>query len=153
VSNDTRNNRYDVAANYVPALRDPAHRIEILPPVELPPMLPTAQTSVELRTTYTDRAKGFQVATVPIAIAFGVGTLIVAIVGYSVPMFSLGALAVFWIAFLGWWLIGWTIHHVASPDGIALVQALLMYKYVRNEQRERHRRYRWLHDEKDTHRE
>jgi hypothetical protein len=153
VSDSTKHKRYDVAANYVPALKDPAPRIEILPPVELPPMLPTAQTSVELKTTYTDRAKGFQVATVPIAIAFGVGTLIVAIVGYSVPMFSLGALAVFWIAFLGWWLIGWTIHHVASPDGIALVQALLMYKYVRNEQRERHRRYRWLHDEKDTHRE
>jgi ABC-type antimicrobial peptide transport system permease subunit len=104
-------------------------------------MLPTAQTIVELRTTYTDRAKGFQLATLPISIAFGVGVLVVAIVGWSVPVFSLGALAVFWLAFLGWWLVGWGIHNVASPDGVALLQALLMYKYVRNEQRERIRRY------------
>ena len=105
-------------------------------------MLPTAQTTVELRTTYTDRSVGFQVATLPISVAFGVGALIVAIVGWSVPVISLGALAVFWLAFLGWWLLGWAIHHIASPDGIALVQALLMFKYVRAEQVERHRRYR-----------
>ncbi len=126
---------------FVPALRDPAPRVEVMPPLEIPTMLPTAQTIVELRTTYTDRAKGFQLATLPISIAFGVGVLVVAIVGWSVPVFSLGALAVFWLAFLGWWLVGWGIHNVASPDGVALLQALLMYKYVRNEQRERIRRY------------
>jgi hypothetical protein len=109
-------------------------------------MLPTAQTSVELHTTYTDRSKGFQLATLPISIAFGVGALIVAIVGYSVPFLSIGALAIFWLAFLGWWLIGWAIHHIASPDGIALVQALLMYRYVRREQKERHARYASLRD-------
>lgn len=107
-------------------------------------MLPTAHTSVELHTTYTDRAKGFQLATLPISAAFGVGALIVAIVGYSVPIISIGALAVFWLAFLAWWLIGWGIHHIASPDGIALVQALLMYRFVRREQIERHKRYGYL---------
>jgi membrane protein implicated in regulation of membrane protease activity len=104
-------------------------------------MLPIAQTSVELHTTYTDRAKSFQLATLPIAAAFGLGALIVAVLGYSVPVVSIGALAVFWLAFLAWWLLGWTIHNIASPDGIALVQALLMYRYVRHEQRERIRRY------------
>ena len=107
-------------------------------------MMPTAQTSVELRTTYLDRAQGFQLATLPISIAFGVGALVVAVVGYSVPIISLGALAVFWLAFLGWWLLGWAIHHIASPDGIALVQALLAYRFIREEQVERHRRYREL---------
>ncbi len=77
------------------------------------PMMPTAQTAVHLTTTYLDRAAGFQLATLPISIAFGVGVLVVAIVGWSVPVFSLGALAVFWLAFLGWWLLGWAIHHVA----------------------------------------
>lgn len=120
----------------------PKTRVEIIPIEDALPMLPTAQTSVELHTTYTDRAKGFQLATLPISAAFGVGALIVAVVGYSVPVISIGALAVFWLAFLGWWLIGWAIHHVASPDGIALVQALLMYRYVRREQAERHQRYR-----------
>lgn len=129
---------------FVPALRDPASRVEIIPIEEQIPMLPTAQTSVELHTTYFDRAQGFQLATLPISIAFGAGALIVAVVGYSVPVISIGALAVFWLAFLAWWLIGWAIHNIASPDGIALVQALLMYRYVRREQVERHRRYRCL---------
>jgi hypothetical protein len=120
----------------------PKTRVEIIPIEDALPMLPTAQTSVELHTTYTDRAKGFQLATLPISIAFGIGALVVAVVGYSVPVISIGALAVFWLAFLTWWLIGWAIHHVASPDGIALVQALLMYRYVRREQAERHQRYR-----------
>ncbi|MCC6458797.1 MAG: hypothetical protein IT328_27885 [Caldilineaceae bacterium] len=119
----------------------PRQHVEIVPIGEQLPMLPTAQTSVTLHTTYTDRSVGFQVATVPISIAFGVGALVVAVVGYSVPVLSIGALMVFWLAFLGWWLLGWAIHHIASPDGIALVQAILMYRYVRNEQRERLRRY------------
>ena len=127
---------------YVPALREPSTRVEIMPAVDMPVMMPTAQTMVELRTTYTDRAVGFQLATMPISIAFGVGALVVAVVGYSVPVLSIGALAVFWLAFLGWWLLGWTIHHIASPDGIALVQTILMYKYIRADQQERHRHYR-----------
>ena len=132
---------YDQTARFVPALREPRPRVEIMPAEEAPPLLPTATTSVELHTTYTDRAKGFQLATLPIAAAFGVGALFVAVVGYSVPVISVGALAVFWLAFLAWWLIGWAIHHIASPDGVALIQALLIYRYVRREQAERHRRY------------
>ena len=115
-----------------------------MPAVDMPVMLPTAQTSVTLHTTYTDRSVGFQLATMPISIAFGVGALVVAVVGYSVPVISIGALAVFWLAFLGWWLVGWTIHHIASPDGIALVQAILMYRYIRNEQVERLRAFESL---------
>ncbi len=135
--------------NFVPPA--PKSQVEIIPIDEQMPMLPTAQTSVELHTTYIDRAKVFQLATLPISIAFGVGALIVAVVGYSVPVVSIGALAVFWLAFLAWWLIGWAIHHVASPDGIALVQALLMFKLVRAEQIERHRRYARLRARGDDH--
>jgi hypothetical protein len=124
----------------------PRPRVEIIEAGEPMPMLPTAQTTVELHTTYLDRAQGFQLATLPIAIAFGVGALIVAIVGYSVPLVSIGALTIFWLAFLGWWLLGWAIHHIASPDGIALVQAIMMFRYVRLEQKERHRRYASLHE-------
>lgn len=130
--------RYQTANFVAPA---PIRRVEIMPPEHVAPMLPTAHTSVELHTTYRDRSIGFQLATLPISIAFGVGALVVAVVGYSVPVISIGALAVFWLAFLAWWLIGWAIHNIASPDGIALVQALLMYRYVRREQQERHSRY------------
>lgn len=130
--------------NFVAPYREPKTRVEIMPAVDMPVMLPTAQTSVTLHTTYTDRSVGFQLATMPISIAFGVGALVVAVVGYSVPVISIGALAVFWLAFLGWWLVGWAIHHIASPDGIALVQAILMYRYIRNEQVERLRAFESL---------
>src|SRR5690606_518176 len=84
-------------------------RITILPPAEQLPMQPIAQTEVRLATSYEDRARGFQLATVPIALAFGVGALVVAVVGWSIPAISLVGLAVFWLAFLGWWLVGWLI--------------------------------------------
>lgn len=127
---------------FVPALpEDRRPVIEVLPPEDVPQLLPTATASVELRTTYEDRARGFQVATLPVAAAFGVGALVVAIVGFSVPVVSVAALSVFWLGFLAWWLIGWIVHHVASPDGAALLGALLQYRYLRHEQKERLRRY------------
>lgn len=104
---------------------------------ELAPLPAPASLSVDIRTTYTDRAKGFQMATVPVALAFGVGALIVALVGWSIPAFSLAALGVFWVAFLAWWLVGWAIHHLTSPDGVALFSALLGYRYLRHEQKAR----------------
>jgi hypothetical protein len=126
--------------NFVPPGQQPP-RVEILPPVDLPPMLPVAQTSVELRTNYVDRSKGFQIATLPISIAFGLGSLVVAIVGFSVPIFSLAALAVFWLAFLGWWIAGWLIHHVISVEGIAFLHTVLMWRYIYLEGKERRKRY------------
>ena len=75
--------------------------------------------------------------TAPVALAFGAGALIVAVAGWSVPILSVGALLAFWAGFLAWWLIGWAIHHIASPDGVALLSAILGYRYVRHEQRAR----------------
>ncbi len=81
-------------------------------------------------------------ATLPISIAFGVGALIVAIAGYSVPVVSIGALAIFWLAFLAWWLLGWAIHHIVSPDGVTLIHALLGWRYLAREQKARLERYK-----------
>lgn len=117
-----------------PPRQSPVVRVE---PQQLTAPPTVATTSVEVRATYTDRARGFQLATVPVAVAFGGGVLLVAAIGGSVPVFSVAALGVFWCAFLAWWLVGWTVHHVVSPDGIALIQALLGYRYVRHEQRAR----------------
>ena len=117
-----------------PSRQSPVVRVE---PQHLTAPPTVATTSVEMRATYTDRARGFQLATVPVAVAFGGGVLLVAAIGWSVPVFSVAALGVFWCAFLAWWLVGWTVHHVVSPDGIALIQALLGYRYVRHEQRAR----------------
>jgi hypothetical protein len=126
-------------SNYVDPGPKPAPVVYV-EPAPLTPLPTNATTAVELRTTYEDRARGFQLATLPVAIAFGVGALVVAVAGWSVPVLSVTALVVFWVAFLVWWVAGWAIHHIASPDGVALLSAILGYRYLRHEQKERLRR-------------
>lgn len=118
----------------------PIVRYEPLTPAELLP--PASVAHVELRTTYEDRAKGFQIATFPVAVAFGMGALILAVVGWAVPVISLAGVLVFWLAFLAWWVLGWLIHNIVSPDGVALIHALLGWRLLYREQAERHKRYR-----------
>lgn len=125
------------APGEVPA---PLTRYEPVLPAEVLP--PASVAHVELRTTYSDRARGFQLATLPVSVAFGVGALIVAITGWAVPVLSIAALAVFWLAFLAWWLLGWVVHHIISPEGVTLIHALLGWRLLYREQAERHKRYR-----------
>ncbi len=115
-------------------------RYEPLQPAELLP--PASIAHVELRTTYTDRSKGFQVATLPVSVAFGIGGALVAALGWKIPWLSVSMLAIFWLAFLAWWLLGWAVHHIVSPDGVALIHALLGWRYLQREQAERLKRYR-----------
>lgn len=116
--------------------------LEIYQPADVPALPPsTAMQESRVAGTYRDRAEGFQVATVPIAVAFGVGVAIVAIVGFGTPVFSISALTVFWLAFLAWWLAGWLIHNLLSPDGVAFLHTILGWRYIYREQRERMRRY------------
>ena len=89
---------------------------------------------------YRDRAEGFQLATVPIALAFGVGVLLVSVVGFSTPLFSVAALTVFWVSFLAWWLLAYAIHLLFSPDGTAFIGAVRGWRYIEREQAERHKR-------------
>ena len=114
-------------------------KIEVLPPEQQ--LAPAASLSSEVSGSYQDRAKGFQIATVPIAAAFGGGSALVALLGFGVPLLSLPMLAVFWIAFLAWWLAGWLIHHLFSADGVALLHTLKGWQYLEREQRARLRRY------------
>lgn len=128
-------------APYAPGeMPAPVVRYEPLQPLELLP--PASVAHVELRTTYTDRARGFQAATLPVSVAFGIGGALVAALGWQIPWLSLSMLAIFWLAFLAWWLLGWAVHHIVSPDGVALIHALLGWRYLQREQTERHRRYR-----------
>ena len=117
-------------------------KYEILPAsYELPMVTPASTVESRITGSHTDRAKGFQIVTVPISIAFGVGVGVVALVGFSVPVFSLTMLAVFWISFLLWWLAGWGLHLLFSPDGIALTHTMRGWAYLEREQRARLKRY------------
>lgn len=114
-------------------------KIEVLPPEQQ--IAPAASLSSEVSGSYQDRAKGFQIATLPIAVAFGGGSALVALLGFGVPLLSLPMLGVFWLAFLAWWLMGWFIHHLFSADGVALLHTLKGWQYLEREQRARLKRY------------
>ena len=123
----------------IPPARDEQFDHAPYAPTDLLP--PVAQTMVEVRGTFTDRAKGFQIASVPLAAGVGLGSLIVGIVGWGVPFFSVAALAWLWTGFLVTWFSAWVIHNLVSPDGIALVHTLLGWQYLHAARKEREKRY------------
>lgn len=128
--------------NYVPALREPAPRVEI---VEVQRELPAPPQTVLLPTAnYTDRAKGFGLATAPLAAATGVVVLLSGITAFGVPALSVAALLLALAGFTAAWLAAYIAHTLISPDGTAFFHTILAWKYLRAEQRERHRRYKEL---------
>jgi hypothetical protein len=80
----------------------------------------------------------------------GLVVALVAIVGWQVPIASLAT----WLLALGGfalvWLIAYLGHVFISPDGALFLHTILMWGWLKNEQRERHRRYRWLHDKEKS---
>jgi hypothetical protein len=132
-------NRYNERNNYIDALPSPVvRRVEILPPepgaVDLRSPVEIRQ---ELRTSAVDRAKGFNISTAGLAAMVGVGGVLLAVVGWQMPLFSLTALTTFFTLAMGVWLIAWAWYNLASPDGVGVLSVLLQYRLLRHEQRAR----------------
>lgn len=85
----------------------------------------------------TDRAIAFNISTAGLAAIVGVGGLLLAVVGWKVPLLSVTALAIFFGVAAVIWFGAWLFHSAASPDGIGLIGVLLQYRLLRYEQRAR----------------
>jgi hypothetical protein len=132
-------NRYTDKGNYVEAYPVPVVRkVEILPPepgqVDLRAPVEIRQ---ELRTSHRDRAEGFNISTAGLAAMVGVGGVLLAVVGWQLPLFSLATLATFFTLAMGVWLVAWLWFNLASPDGVGVLSVLLQYRLLRHEQRAR----------------
>lgn len=123
----------------LPADRTPTQEPVQAYPMAIVPHSPSNTTSVELRTTYRDRAEGFTTATMPVATVAGVLSGIVAIVGFSVPALSLAALVWIFAGFCITWLFAWFWFNLASPDGVALIHTALGWLFLFREQDYRNR--------------
>lgn len=88
----------------------------------------------------TDRAVAFNISTAGLALIVGLSGLLVAAVGWKVPLLSVTALAIFFGIAALIWFGAWLFHAAASPDGIGLIGVLLQYRLLRYEQRARHER-------------
>ena len=124
---------------FVPAVRT-APRMEILPPEShgaAPMVQPTAIVETRVTGDHLNRAKGFVLESSVLAAVVGVLAALVAVVGFSTPIVSLGVLQWFWTAFALVWGIAYGLHKLMSPDGNAVLHTMGLWGYMKREQRER----------------
>lgn len=124
---------------FVPALKEPPPQVvEVenwreLPQAPITPPMPYSG--------HVDRAKGFGIATGPLAMAVGLVAAIVGVIGWQVPIASLITLLLALAGFAGVWLIAYIAHVFVSPDGALVLHVVMGWGYLRREQKERHKRY------------
>ncbi|HHW84963.1 MAG TPA: ACS family MFS transporter [Chloroflexi bacterium] len=128
-----RNNFVAPDAQIQPYVR----RMEVLPPEPQEVILRAPVEPEAAAISETDRAVAFSVETGGLAAIVGVGGVVLAMVGWQVPLFSVAALAVFFGLAAVIWFGAWLFHSMASPDGIGLIGVLLQYRLLRHEQRAR----------------
>lgn len=100
-----------------------------------------ATSNVELRTSYTDRARGFVWAITPVALVTGVLSCVAGVTLFAVPLLSWAILQVFLAFFCVTWIIGYGLHLLLSPDGALFFNTFMLWRTVQREQEDRHRRY------------
>jgi len=109
-------------------------QVDILPPAHQVDAPMPARTVATLTGDYKNRAEGFRIAMLPVAIVAGILAVVAAVGLFSVPFLSWTALMWFFTLFCVTWLIGFVLHQWVSPDGTALTMVLLHYKLLRSEQ-------------------
>ena len=131
-------------SNYVPALRDPAPRVV---EVEIARELPAAPITPPMPySNHIDRARGFSVATAPLAGVVGFIVLLIGISAFGVPLLSVGALLLALAGFAVTWLIAYGLHTFVSADGALFIHTIFTWGYLRREQTSRLKRYASLHE-------
>lgn len=128
---------------FVAPMRESARRtqVEVLPPEAHELQAPgVVHTINSMETSHWDRAKGFSLATLPLAAAVGVGALLVALFFFGLELWSLAAIVVLFLGFLATWLIAWIAYQMASPDGVSLFATWGHYRLLRYEQQARLKR-------------
>jgi hypothetical protein len=90
---------------------------------------------------HVDRAKGFSIATGPLAGVAGIVAALVGILGWQVPIASLVTLLLALGGFALTWLVAYGLHTFVSADGSLFIHTIFAWGYLRREQTERFKRY------------
>jgi hypothetical protein len=86
--------------------------------------------TVDVRTSYRDRAEGFVIETHRFGLVVGGLAALVAVVGWGYPILTIGTLLIFGLWYGLVWLVAWLFHRIISPEGLALFNAVMMWRYV-----------------------
>lgn len=105
---------------------------------------PSATHYVEMKTSAVDRSQGFMIATVPLFAGLALGMVLISTFFFSVPFMSLTALVIFWLSFVGAWLLAYLYTLAVSAEGIAMFEAKSKWDVIKREQRERWNYYKKL---------
>lgn len=123
---------------FVPALRQPEFiRLPDQVTTHTIDVTPTSQSLIEVRTNAVDRAKGFLISSIPLYAAFGISTLLIAVLGFNVPLLSITAIGIFFLTFTSAWLAAYSWSLMYSSEGIAFYEAVKKWDVIKEEQRER----------------
>jgi len=115
--------------------------------VQLPTRTTQPAITAHVEGSCTDRAKGFSLATWQLSTVTGVATWAIAGQITGASLLSLGLLAWFVGGYFAVWLVSYAMHVFVSPEGTELFRAAGEYRLLREEQKERHRRYRAMRGE------
>lgn len=127
------------AAYVEPARRVEPWRMDVLPPVDLGAVPPSAaQHAVELHATYQDRGKGFVLVVTPLAAVVGILAALACVALLEWPLLAWLTLLVFWLSFAGVWLVAFLLYTATGSDGIALLHTVKTWQHVGAERRFRH---------------
>jgi hypothetical protein len=118
----------------------PVERTEIAAPGAMPPAQPVRATS-HVSGSYLDRARSFSLMTWQLSTVAGVGTLVLGNLAWGVPLLSLAALAYLIGGYFVAWLVAYLFHVLISAEGAEFYATAQMWRYLREEQKEQHRRY------------
>jgi hypothetical protein len=117
----------------------PKERTEI---VEVMRELPAAPITPPMPYSgHVDRAKGFSIATLPLAGATGVVVLLIGISAFGVPLLSVAALLLALGGFCVVWLLAYLAHVFVSADGALVLHTIMGWRYLKREQSNRFKRY------------
>lgn len=98
-------------------------------------------TNIEMRTSATDRSKGFLLANVPLFGAFALGIWLLSGLLANAPLFSFLGLCILWSSFVLAWLASYVYTLHTSAEGTAHYEARQKWGVIREEQRRRWQHY------------
>ena len=120
--------------------KSPVH-VEVLPPATMPEA-PSVQALSRAQTVVTgshqDRARAFSHVTGRLALAMGILSVIVGVVGFGVPVLSLAVLAWFGSAYTAVWFAAFVINAFVSAEGAAWLHVWSAWRWLGREQQHRH---------------
>ncbi len=125
--------------NFVAPYREPLPQVV---EVEVMRELPSAPISLPMpHSGHVDRAKGFGIATMPLAGVAGLVAALVGVLGWQVPLASLATLLLALGGFALVWLAAYALYVFVSPDGALVLHTVMGWQYLNREAKERRKRY------------